>query len=140
MVILVSLLSENSEVIIDVDAHRYVRTEILDEAVEVLEEKGLVVLCGPPGAGKTTLARAILRRCREKDFTPYVLSRVKEWHHHVREGVRSVVLMDGTLGQVGVNRQQHDYWESILDMVRELTARGDCRLVLTLYPHVLREL
>ena len=65
MVILVSLLSENSEVIIDVDAPRYVRTKILDKAVEVLEEKGLVVLCGPPGAGKTTLAKAILRRYRD---------------------------------------------------------------------------
>ena len=140
MVILVSFLSGNSEVIIDVDTHRYVRTDILDEAVEVLEEKGLVVLCGPPGAGKTTLAKAILRRCRDEGFTPYVLSRVEEWHHHVREGVQSVVLMDGTLGQVCLNRQQHDYWESILDMVRELTARGDCRLVLTFYPHVLREL
>ena len=140
MVILVSFLSGNSEVIIDVDVHRYVRTEILDEAVEVLEESGLVVLCGPPGAGKTTLAKAILRRCRDEGFTPCVLSRVKEWHHHVREGVRSMVLMDGTLGQVCLNRKQHDYWESILDIVRELTARGDCRLVLTFYPHVLREL
>ena len=140
MVILVSLLSGNSEVIIDVGAHRYVHTEALDEAMEVLEKKGLVVLCGPPGAGKTTLAKAILRRFRDEGFTPYVLSRVEEWHHHVREGVRSVVLMDGTLGQVCLNRQQHVYWESILDMVRELTARGDCRLVLTFYPHVLREL
>ena len=140
MVILVSFLSENSEVIIDVDAPRYVRTEILDEAVEVLKEKRPVVLCGPPGAGKTTLANAILRRFRDEGFTAYVLSRVEEWHNHVREGVQSVVLMDGTLGQVRLNRKQHDYWESILDMVRELTARGDCRLVLTFYPHVLREL
>ena len=97
-------------------------------------------LCGPPVAGKTTLAKAILRRCRNAGFTPYVLSRVEEWHHHIGEGFKSVVLMDGTLGQVGVNRQQHDYWESILDIVRELTARRDGRLVLTFYPDVLREL
>ena len=87
------------------DAHRYVHTEILDEAVEVLKEKRLVVLRGPPGAGKTTLAKAILRRYRDEGFTPYVLSRVKEWHHHVREGVQSMVLMDGTLGQVCLNRK-----------------------------------
>ena len=134
-----SFLTGNSEVMIDVNTHRYVHTEILEEAVDVLEEQGLVVLCGPPGTGKTTLAKAILRRFRDKGFTPYVLSKMEEWHAYVGEGRKSVVLLDGTLGQVRVHRQQHDYWESILAAVLELTAQGHCKLVLTLYPHVLRE-
>ena len=120
---------------IHVNTERYVLTDTQEEADDVLDGQGLVVLYGPPGTGKTTLAKAILRRFRDKGFTPYVLSRIDEWHSHVGEGRKIVVLMDGTLGEVGVNRQQHDYWKSILTNVRELTGKGQCRLVITMYPH-----
>ena len=125
---------------IDSDTGGYVHTDDLSEATDVLEETGRVVLCGPPGSGKTTLAHALLRRCREDGFKPYIFSDVKDWQAHIAEGKPSVVLMDGTLGEIRVDGQQYRQWRAMLTSLLQLTGQGQCRFVLTLYPHVLREL
>ncbi|XP_070173938.1 uncharacterized protein [Littorina saxatilis] len=137
---LVTNLEEHSLVAIESDASYFVRTDDLDDATDILEEKGLVVLCGPPGSGKTFLAQALLRRCQDAGFKPFVISDVKDWQTHVTARGRSVVLMDGTLGRVRVDKQQYTQWSSALPNLLKLTGQGQCRLVLTLYPHVLREL
>jgi DNA replication protein DnaC len=87
-------------VAIDRNVDTYVRTEDLEEAFDILEDKGHVVLCGCPGSGKTTVAHALLRRCREEGFQPCVFTDIKDWQGHVAEGKKTVVLMDGTLGEV----------------------------------------
>ncbi|XP_076455126.1 uncharacterized protein LOC143289831 [Babylonia areolata] len=135
-----SFLQAHSEEMIDDEASLYVKTEDMDEALEVLEQRGRVVLCGPPGCGKTTLAKALLRRSRRDGFTPYVFTKVDDWHQHVAEGKQCVVLMDAVFGTVRLSEIQHDCWRSVLPSVLKLTGSGVCRLIVTVYPHVLRQL
>ncbi|KAL8605735.1 hypothetical protein ACOMHN_065860 [Nucella lapillus] len=130
----------NSQVTVGAESSVYVRTEAMVEAEEVLEDRGRVVLVGPPGCGKTTLAHALLRLSQSQGFIPYVFTDVSEWHQHVVRGKKCVVLMDALFGTVRVNVQQHDCWKKILTNVLELTRAGSCRLVITVYPHILREL
>ncbi|XP_076454587.1 uncharacterized protein LOC143289488 [Babylonia areolata] len=130
----------HSEKMIDDEASLYVKTEDMDEALEVLEQRGRVVLCGPPGCGKTTLAKALLRRSRRDGFTPYVFTKVDDWHQHVAEGKQCAVLMDAVFGTVRLSEIQHDCWRSVLPSVLKLTGSGVCRLIVTVYPHVLRQL
>nr|KAG5701348.1 hypothetical protein BaRGS_006122 [Batillaria attramentaria] len=135
-----SFLQGNSEVTIDSDRSHYVHTDDMDEAVDALDTHGRVVLCGPPGCGKTSLGHALLRRYRSKQFTPYIIAHVHDWHAHIGEGRRSVVLMDGTLGDVCVNRKEYKQWRAILRNVLSFNKTRDCLLVLTVYPHILRDL
>ncbi|XP_076445839.1 uncharacterized protein LOC143283483 [Babylonia areolata] len=133
-------LQGNTELTMDIERSQYVRTPKLEEAEEILKEKGWVVLCGPPGCGKTTLAHALLRRYREEGFKPYSLRQIGEWDSHVGENRRCAVLLDGTFGKIRIDHQQHDLWENMLDTTLALMAEGTCRLVITVYPHVLRQL
>ncbi|KAK7094354.1 hypothetical protein V1264_005929 [Littorina saxatilis] len=135
-----SFVQANSQVVADSERSRCVQTDDLEEASDILQETGRVILCGFTGTGKTTVGHALLRRCREEGFKPYILSKLEDWHAHIGPGRRSFVLIDDLMGVVRVNRQQYEEWTKILRNMLELIKSGDCRVVVTLYPHVLHEL
>ena len=102
------------------------------------------MLVGPPGCGKTTLALALLRQSREDGFTPHIITKMEKLDSastdlSVTRG-QTVLLMDGTLGRVRVDRQQHDLWSEKWPSLMDLVEKGQCRLIIILYTHVLREL
>ncbi|KAK7094364.1 hypothetical protein V1264_005939 [Littorina saxatilis] len=135
-----SFLQANTDVTADSERSQCIQTDDLEEASDILQETGRVILCGFPGTGKTTVGHALLRRCREEGFKPYILSKLEDWHAHIGPGRRSFVLIDDLMGVVRVNRQQYEEWTKILRNMLELIKTGDCRVVVTLYPHVLHEL
>ena len=132
------------EVTIDSNTSQCVYTPDLEEAEELLQEMGQVVLCGPPGCGKSTLALALLRRSKEKGFNPHVIPKLEKLDNtNIETSVANgpiVLLLDGTLGTVRVDRHQHDLWTAKRPGLMELVDQGRCRLIITLYPHVLREM
>lgn len=122
------------------DTSLFVYTEEFEEAAEILDEHKSVVLSGTPGSGKTALGHALLRKFADKGFRPYVITHVHDVLLHVGGGGKSVLLLDGTLGEVRVDRQEHRQWRGLLRSLSHLCQSGSCLLVLTAYPHVVREL
>ena len=129
---------------IDSNTTKCVHTPDLENATEILVDTGQVVLCGPPGCGKTTLALALLRKCREDGFTPHIISNLVQLDSaDIKKSVMSglnAFLLDGTLGIVRVEkRQQYDFWVEKRSGLMDLVDQGRCRLIITVYPHVLQE-
>ena len=120
---------------------QHVSREHFDTAVDMLDREGRVVLCGPPKSGKSSLGYALLKHYQRKGFAAYYL-RSLCCHLQLslsKEG-RSFVLIDGGLGVVRLDIDQHKHYESLLFNTRTLRNNRHCLVVFTAYPHVLREL
>ncbi|KAL8597549.1 hypothetical protein ACOMHN_033420 [Nucella lapillus] len=135
------VLEGNSNISADSERDNYVSTVALEEADGILQETGWVILCGPPGSGKTTLANALARRSRDNDgFSLCTLEGLEQWSSIVGQHQRTIVVLDGVFGHVLVCSQQLDRWRNTLKIVWEQIKRGMCRVVITVYPHILRDL
>ena len=120
---------------------QHVSREHFDTAVDMLHREGLVVLCGPPKSGKSSLGYALLKHYQQEGFAVYYL-RSLCCHHQLSlsKGGRSFVLIDGGLGVARLDIDQRNHCESLLFNARTLINNRHCLLVFTAYPHVLREL
>ncbi|KAL8599445.1 hypothetical protein ACOMHN_066464 [Nucella lapillus] len=125
----------------DADSFQYVETPSMTQAENLLQETGTVILCGPPSSGKTTLAHVLLKRCRLQGFEPYTLQQLEGLKRgHSEPGRLGVVVLDGVLGVLRVSQRQYERWKKVEDIALMLMKKRECRLVVTMYPHVLREL
>ncbi|KAL8602129.1 hypothetical protein ACOMHN_007398 [Nucella lapillus] len=136
----VSVFQDACDITVDIGQSDFYPTPDFQHAYETLKKKRWVILCGPPSCGKTALAYALGRRSREEGFTQYIFERLKQLKEQVTKSQYSIVLLDGTLGRVRANVQQYDFWKLILNTILKLKEVTQCRIVITVHPHVLNEL
>ena len=120
---------------------QHVSREHFDTAVDMLDREGSVVLCGPPKSGKSSLGYALLKHYQQEGFAVHNLrSLCCSPLLSLSKGGRSFVLIDGGLGVVCLDSDQHKHCENLLFNTKTFRNNRHCLLVLTAYPHVLREL
>ncbi|KAK7095495.1 uncharacterized protein [Littorina saxatilis] len=114
-------------------------TEAFLRAVGILQRTGRVMLCGTPGSEKTSLGKALLYHFQGEDYMPRCIGTFCcQAREVLRERGRSIVLMDGGLGEVSLNNEKLQGCKDLLFNTINSQDSRRCLLVFTAYPHILK--
>lgn len=121
-------------------AKRYVESSAYSDALRLLAKKGVVIIAGPPGVGKTTLADLVLYSHLEKGYQAIIVDRdVEEAARLFQPGAPQIFYFDDFmgatyLGENGLATRNDD--RVLLDFIGMVRANSSSRLVLTTREHI----
>ena len=118
----------------------YVRNESFDEASKKLEEQRVLVISGPPGVGKTTLAKMLSYYYLNEGWQFCAIKSLDEGFAQIDDDTPTIFFFDDFLGRIQLDRQSLLQRESALaTFVRRVRASKNARFVLTTRAHIFEE-
>ena len=118
----------------------YVQNESFDEAVEILEERKVLVISGPPGVGKTTLARMLSYYYLSKGWQFCAIGTLDEGFIRIDDATPFIFFFDDFLGRIELNRESLLQRESKFNsFVRRIRGSKNARFILTTRAHIFEE-
>lgn len=118
----------------------YVTNPSYDQAFSILEDNNVLVVSGPPGVGKTTLAKMVCYEYLKNDWRFYSISSLEEGFTRVDDGVPTVYFFDDFLGRVELDKQSLLQKESAFSMfTRKIQSSKNSRFILTTRAHIFEE-
>lgn len=126
------------------DIPRYVQSNAFPRALEMLNHDRIVIIAGPPGVGKTTLANLLLYEHLEKEYQAVVIQGdIREGQTRFQEGALQIFYYDDFMGTTflgdsgsAFNRNEDRMLIEFIAMVR---ASPTARMVLTTREHILSQ-
>lgn len=118
----------------------YVRNPSFDAAFEKLERHRVLVVSGPPGVGKTTLAKMLTYHYLNDDWKFCAIRSLDDGFARLDEETRTIFFFDDFLGQVELDRQalvQRD--GQLARFVKRVRACKNSRFILTTRAHIFEE-
>ncbi len=119
---------------------RYVETEAFRKARRVLRDSGVIIIDGPPGVGKTTLAQLLLIDSLEGGFEPFEISRGglgKAWEL-LELDEKQIFYFDDFLGRVELFEARDEDQEDLVRFARTIAKRKR-RLIMTTRDYIFTE-
>ncbi|MFE2991150.1 restriction endonuclease [Streptomyces sp. NPDC059262] len=119
----------------------YVPSANLHKAMDLIEQRHSVLLSGPPGVGKTTLAHVVCAHYAERGFELVEVSENIEdvyrvWH----DGDPQIFVYDDFLGQTSLDDKLHKNEDGrLLSLIRRIAKDHTKRFVCTTREYVLQQ-
>lgn len=118
----------------------YVQGESFLEAHRRLREHGVLLIAGPPGIGKTTLARMLVAEAIAEGIEPVeVSSDIDEAWEVWDPDVRQIFLYDDFLGRTILGEVTKNEDSRLLSFMREASHSANTLLVLTTREYILKD-
>jgi DNA polymerase III delta prime subunit len=120
----------------------YVRHRGFDDARRRLHEQRVLVVAGPPGVGKTTLAEMLVLdalRSREYDEPIAVSRNVEEAWRVLDPERRQIILYDDFLGRAALQRLDKNEGGSLVELMCTVNEAPHTLFLLTTREYILRE-
>ena len=119
-------------------ARRYVASDAYPKALQMLADQRVIIIAGPPGVGKTTLADLLLYAHLEQGYQAVLIQRdVEEGERLFQPGLRQIFYFDDFMGATFAGDRTHGSNDrALLNFIAMVRATPDARLVLTTREHV----
>jgi hypothetical protein len=126
------------------DIPRYVQSDAFPRALEILNRDRIVIVAGPPGVGKTTLANLLLYEHLEKGYQAVLIQRdIQEGQALFQEGVAQIFYYDDFMGTTFLGDRgssfNHNEDRTLIDFIAMVRSAQNARLVLTTREHILSQ-
>ncbi|WP_197917293.1 ATP-binding protein [Thiosulfatihalobacter marinus] len=122
------------------DLKVYVRNPSFDEAVKKLEREKILIVSGPPGVGKTTLARMVAYHYLNDGWNFYAINSLEDGFSKIDDSKPTIFFFDDFLGRIELDRQsllQRD--TALATFVRRVRNSKNARFILTTRAHIFEE-
>ncbi|WP_438728248.1 restriction endonuclease [Parasphingorhabdus sp. DH2-15] len=119
---------------------KFVKNKSVSDAEQMLQQNGTLIIEGPPGVGKTTLARMLLWLHAEQGWNIYAVDSLQEALTVADKNEKRLILLDDFLGQV---RLSNDHVRSVdtrlPPLLSRIAAHANLRFILTTRDYILAQ-
>jgi DNA polymerase III delta prime subunit len=118
----------------------YARNQSFNEAIEKLESEKVLVVSGPPGVGKTTLAKVVSYHYLNDGWRFHAINSLDDGFAKVMDDEPTVFFFDDFLGRIELDRQSLLQKDTSLAMfVKRVRKSKNARFILTTRAHIFEE-